>query len=174
MGAERHLASREGERPVAYELHYAPRKSPDSFAIPVALTSSLGGFSWVFPNSPMANRTRLAPSGFPFPAPRQVTGSRLGGAGDREGAQTPRKRSGHREGRAHASGACAELSWAGFRQKDLWCCASSVSTMVTSQCVRTPAVTVSQCHNVQAIVISHVDDSCLAFVCVSSCAPHGP
>uniref|UniRef100_M3YD00 Uncharacterized protein n=1 Tax=Mustela putorius furo TaxID=9669 RepID=M3YD00_MUSPF len=145
MGAERHLASREGVWPGAYELHYAPRKSPDSSVIPVALTSSLGGFSWVFPNSPMANQTRLAPSGFPFPAPRQVTGSRLGGAGDREGAQTPRKRSGRREGRAHASGTCAELSWAGFRRKGWWCCASSVSTMVTSQCVRTPAVTVSQC-----------------------------
>lgn len=125
MGAKQHLASREGERPLAYELHYTPRTYPDSFAIIVALTSSLGGFSWVFPNSPMANRTRLAPSGFPFPAPRQVTGSRLGGAGDRKGAQTPREGSGRSEGGAHASDAGAELGWADLGQKDCCSCAPS-------------------------------------------------
>lgn len=55
MGAERHLGSCKGEWPVAYQLDYAPRKSPDFSAAAVALTSSLGGFSWVFPNRPMAN-----------------------------------------------------------------------------------------------------------------------
>lgn len=37
-----------------HQLQDAPRKSTRSFAAAIALTSSLGGFSWVFPNSPMA------------------------------------------------------------------------------------------------------------------------
>lgn len=56
MRAERHLASRRGECPVAYQLHRAPTQThPLRVTAAAALTSSLGGFSWVFPNSPMAN-----------------------------------------------------------------------------------------------------------------------
>lgn len=44
-----------GDCPVVYQLYHAPRKPTHSGAAAVALTSSLGGFSGVFPNSPMAN-----------------------------------------------------------------------------------------------------------------------
>lgn len=40
---------------------------PRAFPAPVALTSSLGGFSWVFPNSPMARRSEPL---WPLPASR--------------------------------------------------------------------------------------------------------
>lgn len=80
----------------------APRSS--------ALTSSLGGFSWVFPNSPMTNWTPLTLPDFPLPAPRQVTGSRLGGAA-RKGIQTPGEGRGGSWGSTHArcAGAGVEL-----------------------------------------------------------------
>ena len=44
-----------GDCPVVYQLYRAPHKPTHSGAAAVALTSSLGGFSGVFPNSPMAN-----------------------------------------------------------------------------------------------------------------------
>ena len=55
MGAERHLASRGGSVQSFTNSTAPPRKRTHSGAAAAALTSSLGGFSWVFPNSPMAN-----------------------------------------------------------------------------------------------------------------------
>lgn len=76
---------------------------PRAFPAPVALTSSLGGFSWVFPKSPMARRAEPL---WPLPASRPPS-PRPGALGQPPGRGRELKRGRRRERLGKQKCACA-------------------------------------------------------------------